>query len=317
MNAPTSTTDSASARATVDAFSEHGDAEVLTSVAAGFTFDEHRHRRFRVGVIVAAGWLILLVFASVFADLLPIDGPNDVPSGVDACYSCDPDLFSSQPLGTDQLGRSQLSRVIHGARISLLIGAIATTLALTLGTAFGMAAGFLKGPTDFVFDISTNVLLAFPPLILLIALASFVQPDVFTLALILGVLVLPVFARIARANTLALANREFVTASRALGTKNSRIMVREILPNVMIPVSAFALVICAVLIVAEGSLSFLGLGVRPPDPSWGGMISLGYANMADAPWLVFVPAIFLFLTVLSLNTVGEWVRGRLGQEAAL
>jgi peptide/nickel transport system permease protein len=94
-------------------------------------------------------------------------------------------------------------------------------------------------------------------------------------------------------------------------------MVREILPNVMVPVSAFALVICAVLIVAEGSLSFLGLGVRPPDPSWGGMISLGYANMADAPWLVFVPAIFLFLTVLSLNTVGEWVRSRLGQEAAL
>ncbi|WP_214104050.1 ABC transporter permease [Acrocarpospora catenulata] len=277
------------------------------------TMVRRRRRRRDLAVVVAAVWLTLIVLAAIFADLLPIPAPDAISSQ----FSLAPGLRLENPLGTDTLGRDQLARVIYGARVSLAVAIGATLLALTAGTVLGMVAGYLRGLTDSVFEIGTNVLLAFPPLIFLIALAAVTPPSILTLVVGLAIIGVPTFARIARANTIAFANREFVTASTAMGATNIRVLTRDILPNVMLPVTSFALLVAAALVVAEGSLSFLGLGVPPPAPSWGGMIAAARDQLADHPHLVAVPGGFFFLTVFSLNSLGDYARGKVGKETAL
>jgi len=272
-----------------------------------------RRRKRDLGAALGAAWLILIILAAVFADLLPLPSPSEITDQ----YSLRPFQDLAHILGTDELGRDELARAIYGARVSLAVAIGATLIALVAGTAIGILAGYFRGGLDTTLDIGTNTILAFPPLILLIALVAVMEPSIPTLAIGLGIVGAPTFVRIARANTIAFANREFVTASRSLGSTNIRIIGREILPNVMLPVVSFATVVAAGLVVAEGSLSFLGLGIPPPAPSWGGMIAAGRESLYEAPHLVLVPGIFFFLTVFSLNRLGDWARGRVGRESSL
>ena len=212
--------------------------------------------------------------------------------------------------GGDNIGRDVFSRCIYGARRSLSIGFFSYGGALIIGAPLGMMAGYYRGRLEGVITGALDVLLAFPPLILLIAITSFLGFQARNLILSLMILATPNVARIIRAQTLRFRDREFVLAARTIGTQNLRIMVREILPNVSPAVGGFALVGIANLIVAEGALAFVGAS-DPNVPSWGVMINLGRSELDRAPHMVLFPALMIFLTVLSMNYVGDKTRERL------
>ena len=253
--------------------------------------------------IAAAAWIVLIVLAAILADVLPLPSPTDI------------DLLGKRAppsaehwLGNDQLGRDVLARLIHGARFSLTVGLLAPVIGVTVGGCLGMLAGYFRGPLETLTVGGVDVLLAFPPLVFALALTTYLGQSVLNLTLVIGILGIPAFTRVARAVTLSLSEREFVTAARALGATHARILLREILPNVALPLTAFFLLGVAVTIVVEGALSFLGLGVPPPAPSWGSMIGEGRESLDLAPWLAFLPAGVMFLTVLSFNVVGDSLR---------
>ena len=252
---------------------------------------------------MAIVWMMFVFTVAIFADVLPLPSPTDM----DMLEKRAP--FSAEHwLGTDGLGRDELARVIYGARISLIVGLCAPIIGLTFGGALGILAGYFRGRFESVVVGSMDVLLAFPPLILALAVTAYLGQSILHLTFILGLLGVPAFMRVARAATLTLARREFVIAAQALGATHTRILLRELLPNVMLPLFAFFLLAVAITIVAEGSLSFLGLGVPPPISSWGSMIGEGRESLEMAPRLAFIPAIAMFLTVLSFNLVGDTLR---------
>jgi peptide/nickel transport system permease protein len=252
---------------------------------------------------IAIGWMALVFAVAILADILPLPSPTDM----DMLERRAP-VSAEHWLGTDGLGRDELARLIYGARISLVVGLCAPMIGLVIGGALGMVAGYVRGRFETLVVGSMDVLLAFPPLILALAVTAYLGQSITNLTFILGVLTVPAFMRVARAATLTLARREFVIAAQALGATHARILVRELLPNVMLPLLAFFLLIVAVIIVAEGALSFLGLGVPPPISSWGSMIGEGRQSLEMAPRLAFIPAIAMFLTVLSFNLVGDTLR---------
>jgi len=259
----------------------------------------------RLGVLfwAAVGWMIFVFALAIFATLLPLPDP----AAMDMLERRAP-FSAAHWLGTDGLGRDELSRLIYGARVSLVVGLCAPIIGLTFGGALGMLAGYFGGRAGSFVVGSMDVLLAFPPLILVLAVIAFVGQSILNLTLILGALGIPAFMRVARATTLTLARREFVIAAQALGATHARILLRELLPNVILPLFAFFLLGVAVTIVVEGSLSFLGLGVPPPISSWGSMIGEGRESLDVAPRLAFLPAAAMFLTVLSFNLVGDTLR---------
>jgi len=251
----------------------------------------------------AIAWMILVFTAAALAGLLPLPSPTDM------------DMLERRApasvlhwLGTDGLGRDELARLIYGARISLIVGLCAPVIGITIGGVLGMLAGYFRGRFETLVVGSMDVLLAFPPLIFVLAVIAFLGQSIFNLTCILGVLGIPAFMRVARAATLTLTRREFVIAAQALGATHARILLRELLPNVFLPLLAFFLLGVAVTIVVEGALSFLGLGVPPPISSWGSMIGEGRESLDVAPRLAFLPAIAMFLTVLSFNLVGDTLR---------
>ncbi|MHC6156060.1 ABC transporter permease [Bradyrhizobium elkanii] len=262
-------------------------------------------RRRGLGMLfwIAVGWMALVFAVAIFADLLPLPSPTDM----DMLERRAP-ISAEHWLGTDGLGRDELSRLIYGARISLIVGLCAPMIGVTIGGALGMLAGYFRGRFESFVVGSMDVLLAFPPLILALAVTAYLGQSIFNLTCILGVLGIPAFMRVARAATLSLARREFVIAAQALGATHARILLRELLPNVMLPLLAFFLLGVAVTIVVEGSLSFLGLGLPPPISSWGSMIGEGRESLEVAPRLAFIPAIAMFLTVLSFNLIGDTMR---------
>jgi peptide/nickel transport system permease protein len=265
---------------------------------------------------VAVGWIAIVVFVAVFADVLPIHRYDGIIDGMPPREA--PRLSIHEPLGTDVIGRSIVSRLIYGARQSLLIGLGSVTIAMSIGVAIGMTMGYLRGWVDEVGSVFLDAFLAFPPLVLLLAIAAIGARDVSTVIVGLSILGIPTFARLARANTLALADREYVQAARAMGAGHRRIIVRELLPNAIFPLSSYAFLYMAVVIVAEGSLSFLGLGVPPPKPSWGGMVNDGRQFLQTQPYLVFIPAACLLFTVLAFTIVGDRARRRFDvRESAL
>ena len=259
----------------------------------------------RIGLLFwcALVWIGVVAAAAILAGWLPVPSPTDM------------DIFARRKgpsalhwLGTDGLGRDVLARLIFGARISLTVGLAAPVIGLVAGGALGLLAGYFRGRFETLVTGAADVVLAFPPLILALAVTAFMGQSVLNLTLVLGFLGIPAFTRVARAATLTFGAREFVTAARALGAGHARILLKELLPNVALPLGAFFLLAVAVTIVAEGALSFLGLGVPPPAPSWGVMIGEGRESLEVAPALAFVPAVAMCLTVLSFNRVGDTLR---------
>jgi len=250
----------------------------------------------------AIAWMIFVFAAAALAGLLPFS-----PTDMDMLERRAPPS-ALHWLGNDGLGRDELARLLYGARISLTVGLCAPIIGITIGGALGMLAGYFRGRFETVVVGSMDVLLAFPPLILALAVTAYLGQSLLNLTCILGVLGIPAFMRVARAATLTLARREFVIAAQALGATHARILLRELLPNVFLPLLAFFLLGVAVTIVVEGALSFLGLGVPPPISSWGSMIGEGRESLEIAPRLAFLPAVTMFLTVLSFNLVGDTLR---------
>jgi len=265
-------------------------------------------RRKRSVIVWASyAWLFTIIGLAIVVGLLPL-ATYSVPAGASRLT---PQLGPVDLLlGTDSFGRSMLSRCIYGARVSLLIGTVAGLAGLAIGTILGLLGGYLGGRTDRFISLLTDSMLAFPPLILLLALAAILTPSVTTILIGLTLVTIPNFVRLARANTITWSSREFVRAAKNMGASNTRILIKEILPNVLPSLGSFFPIVVAALIVAEGSLSFLGLGIPPPQPSWGGMINEGKGAIATSPHLVFVPAVFIFFTVFSLNQVGDHLRLR-------
>jgi len=252
---------------------------------------------------LAAGWIAAIVVAAALADLLPLPSPTDM----DMLERRMPPS-AAHWLGTDRLGRDMLSRLVYGARISLTVGVLAPLIGLLAGGALGILAGYFRGRLETLVVGGVDVLLAFPPLVFALAVTAYLGQTVANLTYIIGILSIPAFTRVARAATLSLAQREFILAARAMGATELRILTRELLPNVVLPLLAFFLLAVAITIVVEGALSFLGLGVPPPAPSWGSMIGEGRESLEMAPRIAFLPAMFMFLTVLSFNVVGDTLR---------
>ncbi|MCS5736066.1 ABC transporter permease [Herbiconiux daphne] len=252
-------------------------------------------------------WIVLIVALAVLAPVLPIAGYDAVAGPPRQPPQFGPiDLL----LGTDRVGRSLLSRVIYGAQVSLVVGTAAALGGVVLGLVLGLIAGYFRKGADTVIVFVADVILSFPALVLLLAISAIFAPSLWTILVGLAITSTPSFIRLSRANTMAWAGRDFVKAARNMGASDTRVLLREILPNVVPAIAAYLPLVIAALIVAEGSLSFLGLGIPPPTPSWGGMIAAGAADLRTAPYMVFVPAAVLFLTVFALNQAGEHLRLR-------
>jgi peptide/nickel transport system permease protein len=259
----------------------------------------------RWGRRCAAAWLITIALLAVAAPWLAIADPARIDL---AARNAPPG--AEHWLGTDALGRDLLARVLYGARVSLLVGLAAPAIGLALGGAIGLYAGFRRGWLDAVVGVLVDALLAFPALILALIVSVYVGRGVVSMIATLAVLSVPACARVARSAALAISRLEYVQAARASGASEARILWRHVLPNALPTLATFGLLLIALMIVVEGALGFLGLGVAPPAPSWGAMIAEGRAQLEDAPQLCLVPAAALFATVLSLNVLGESRRAR-------
>jgi len=213
--------------------------------------------------------------------------------------------------GTDVLGRDTFARVLAGGWVSLVVALTAVAFGVFAGGLIGSFAGYVRGRRETAIMSVIDVILAFPPLILLLALVSIYEKrSLFVISLVIGILSIPSYTRIARANSLALSNREFVHAAQAIGTRKRTILFREIIPNVLPALLAYALVAAAAVIVVEGTLSFLGLSVQLPTPTWGNMINEGRSEIKQSILPVLWPSLFLTCTVLSLNQIGDWLQSR-------
>jgi len=261
-------------------------------------------KRLGLSFWLASAWIVFISGLAIFAAWLPLKDPNFQD------YTALKQGPSSQYwLGTDDLGRDMLSRIIHGAQISLSVGVTAILFGLIVGGTVGLLSGFFKGRLETVLMGAMDVLLAFPALLLALAIITFTnQRTVWTISFAIGVVSIAPIARLVRASTLVFTEREFVLAARTIGASRWRIIRKEILPNVMLPVLSFAIIGVAVAIVAEGGLAFLGLSVAPPQATWGFMINEGKGYLDTNPMISLIPCFVLFLTVLSLNLAGDRVR---------
>ncbi|MEV0313459.1 dipeptide/oligopeptide/nickel ABC transporter permease/ATP-binding protein [Nonomuraea fuscirosea] len=260
-------------------------------------------RRQGLGFWLALGWIGLILLAALLADLLPFARYDETLAGPPQSGPS-----AAHPFGTDGLGRDVLSRVVYGARVSLGVGIGAVLLGLGIGAPLGILAGYRRKAADAVIMAVNDVAQAFPALVFALAVVAFAGANLRNVLIVLGVLGVPSWVRLIRGATLTFAEREFVLAARVLGTRDRRILWREIVPNVAVPAASYAFIGMAVVVVAEGSLAFLGLSVQAPTPTWGGLINEGRTLMETAPHVVLAPSIAMFLTVLSFNLVGDRLR---------
>lgn len=270
-------------------------------------------------------WLVLVVVGAIYAKLdtglfdgaLPLQDPNLQTNN----FNPDTGEFGTgtpveRPsadhwLGTDALARDTFARLVHGAWVSLVVAVVAAAFGVIVGGFLGSLVGFVRGKTETITMSLIDVILAFPALVLLLALVSiFEVRDLFVISLVIGVLSVPAYTRVARANSLAISNREFVAAARAIGTKPRKILFREIIPNVLPTLLSYAMVAAAFVVVVEGSLSFLGLSVQLPTSTWGNMINQARRDLKVDATQVLWPSLALSLTVLALNQVGDFFQKR-------
>ena len=264
-----------------------------------------RHSR---GII---GTLIVLVVASG-ALAAPLLAPRD-PIETDLPQRLQPPSWIAEGgngslLGTDQLGRDLLSRVLYGARVSLVVGLASVMLSGATGTLLGLLSGYHKGRTDQLLMLLTDIQMAFPFIVLVIAVIAVLGSSVLNMVLVLAIAGWVVYARLVRAQTLSFTQREFVQAARAIGCSDMRIIARHIFPNILSPVIIVGTYQIAQMILAEAALSFLGLGVQPPTPSWGNIISEGRQYIDQAWWVITFPGVVLMFTILGIGFLGDWVR---------
>jgi peptide/nickel transport system permease protein len=255
-----------------------------------------RHGSLLAGGVIVAG----LVAAALAAPWLAPHAPTRIFPGAEIAPPGARFL-----LGTDEVGRDILSRVLYGARVSLGVAIPSVGLAAVVGITLGVGLGYLGGAPDLLAMRLFDVLFAFPPILLAIALVAALGPSAVNLVLTIAVLTFPQFAVIARGATLALIPEDFVQAARALGASHWRIVRGHVLPNIAAPLAVQASLSLSIVILVEAALSFLGLGTQPPAPSWGGMLSRGRQYMTIAPWLVLAPGIAIMLAVLGFNLLGD------------
>jgi ABC-type dipeptide/oligopeptide/nickel transport system permease subunit len=259
-----------------------------------------------VGALIVAA----LVFSAIAATIL---APYD-PADQDLTRRYEPP-FAQSLLGTDNFGRDLLSRVIWGARISLLIGVVAVSISVAVGGLLGITAGYVGGLLDQVICSFVETLMAFPFLLVALAIITVLGSGLFNVMLAIGLASIPMFARVVRAEALAVREREYVIAARSIGASHARIVFKHILPNIMSSLIVLATTRVATAVLAESSLSFLGLGIRPPTASWGVMVAEGRAYLQSAPWIALVPGAVIFLSVLGFNLFGDALRDALDVRA--
>ena len=261
-----------------------------------------RRRGAMLGLTIVLAFVLIAVFAPVIAPQDPLQTSwSAVRKAPSAQY-----LF-----GTDEIGRDVLSRVIWGARASLLAGLVSVCIAMALGVPIGLLAGYVGGWVDGLISRFTDSMLAVPFLILAIALAAFLGPSLTNAMIAIGVSATPIFIRLTRGQVLSVKVEDFVEAARAVGNPHWRIALRHILPNILPPLIVQATLAIAAAIIAEASLSFLGLGQQPPAPSWGSMLNTAKNYVDNAPWMAIWPGVSIFLLVLSFNLLGDGLRDAL------
>jgi len=281
-------------------------------IAAGLAPEEQPWRRAvrrlvrRRGAMVGAAVVALVVIVAIFA---PWIAPYDPLATSWSAVRKAPSL--AHLMGTDEIGRDVLSRVIFGARASLLAGVVSVSISMALGVPIGLLAGYVGGFVDGILMRITDALLACPFLILAIALAAFLGPNLLNAMVAIGVSAMPAFIRLTRAQTLSTKVEDYVEAAKAVGNPHWRIVLRHILPNIIAPLMVQATLAIAAAIIAEASLSFLGLGQQPPEPSWGSMLNTAKAFLAQAPWMAWWPGLAIFTVVLSFNLLGDGLRDAL------
>jgi len=297
--------------------------DVIESAAKGLDFmaEDRRAMRWRkilrklienksavFGLIMVLG----VIFSAVFA---PVISPHDpilqdvekrlIPpvgqEGADADYL----------LGTDHLGRDIVSRLIYGARISIVVSVSAVALSAVLGTLIGLFSGFYGGKVDNIFMRIADVQLAFPFILLAIAIIAVLGPDLQNIIITMGITGWVIYARVVRAEVLSLREKEFITSVRALGGSNGRIIFKHLFPNVVPPIIVIVTLEMARMIIMEAALSFLGLGIQPPTPTWGGMLADGRVYLVTSWWLATFPGLVIMLVVLGINLLGNWLRDML------
>ena len=254
------------------------------------------------GAVVVFAFVVTAVFA-------PLISPYD-PLATDFLAVRKAATFAHL-FGTDEIGRDVLARVIWGARASLLAGLVSVSLALAVGVPFGLVSGYVGGFLDGLLMRLIDAMLAIPFLILAIALAAFLGPSLSNAMIAIGISQTPIFARLTRGQVLSVKHEDYIEAARALGNPHRRIVLRHILPNIVPPILVQATLASAAAIIAEATLSFLGLGQQPPDPSWGSMLNVASHFLSQAPWMAVWPGLAIFLLVLSLNLFGDGLRDAL------
>jgi peptide/nickel transport system permease protein len=284
-----------------------------------------KKKGFGFGFWLSVGWLALIIGSAALADFLPLNDPNEEV----AVKQFGPFQSGGPILGADGNGRDLLARVIYGARLSLVIAFCAVMLGFIIGGTLGLLSGYFRNWVGNSLVSLFDVLLAIPQLVLALSLVSILKGDpnidegfklpvTLILIIALGVVSIPLLARITRASTLAWSQRDFVTAARAQGATHGRILWREVLPNVLPAMASIALLGMAIAIVAEGGLAILGASVEPPTATWGTMVATGQSDLSDAPFIVWVPVAAIFMTAAALNYLGDVVRDRFDvRESAL
>ncbi|MBA3475485.1 MAG: ABC transporter permease [Actinobacteria bacterium] len=252
--------------------------------------------------LFGAGIIVVNVLVAVLGSLVWRKGPDEQ----DADRLLPPSW--ANPLGTDELGRDTLARIIHGAQVSLQVGAIAVGIALVAGTLLGLLAGYYKGIVDSLLMRIVDVMFALPGLVLAIVIAGLLGPTRRNAMIAIGIVITPAFARVVRGAVLEVMGFPFIESARALGSSGTRVMLRHLIPNIVAPLTVLVTVYLSTAILSEAALSFLGLGTQPPEASWGGMLNSARVYVDISPWLSIFPGLAIMIVVLGFNFLGDGLR---------